>query len=141
MNKDVFLRLAAITTIMVFSDCRKNKECGKTQADVAGTYNVTSYSIGNEPYNERLSICEKDMDIVLNKEGTVAVTSSTGCPGSSSGTWGITSDGKFFLNSGGYIGMHVANATIVSYDCSVLKVDDPERPGEPRRRFTYNKKQ
>lgn len=94
-------------------------------ADVAGTYSLVKIEAGlADPLSDittsELNPCQLDDKLVLNASGTanyqdlgIVCTPS----GSTNGTWSISVDGKMTINAGTTV---VANAEIVSFDCTTL---------------------
>ncbi len=127
MKKVIFISLALL---FIFSSCKKDdKSCGKTTADIAGTYTLVKVEVGsggsyNDVTNDNNYVepCQKDDKLILNANGTAQyVDEGTVCSPSESatGTWSVSSDGKFTVAAGP---QEFSGAEIVSFDCKNLVI-------------------
>lgn len=95
------LALLVLLVTVAFASCKKSSDeattCGVTVAAVAGNYKITKITISSLGVNQDitddvLSTCQKNAVINLKSDKTATYTESgTGCSGTDSGTWDITS--------------------------------------------------
>ena len=127
-----------VLLIVMFSACKKDKNCDKSMAAIAGTYSLVKAEIGTGgvflDFTSQIDACEADDILVLNANGTSGyIDFATVCstPGDATGTWSINAAGVMTINNSGS-SLDVDNATITSFDCSTLVLTgfDASSPGD-----------
>lgn len=114
---------------VIFSACKKEetpKTCGKTMAEVAGTYSFTKIEASTggafSDITSLMEPCVVDNKIILNTDGTAeyqdaGIACSGGSGTGGSGHWNIGPDGKLNINVGT---INFSDADVISFDCSTI---------------------
>ncbi len=135
MNKKTLtLAFAALT----LAACKKETNCEKTMASIAGTYSLIKLEFGTGgtfmDVTGELDACERDDQVTLNENGTSSYSDlGTVCSpsGNDSGTWSLSSSGRMTISTGGGI-LELSDAEITSFDCQTLVLTgfDSSSPGD-----------
>jgi len=121
--------LAPALLLLVFASCKKDETntCGKTMADIAGTYSITRLQFersgGFVDFTASLDNCNEDDKLILNANGTsIYQDAGVACdpPENAAGTWSIDSEGRMSIDDGGSDVFSISTAEITSFDCNTL---------------------
>lgn len=132
--------IGLLLSVIIFSSCKKDSNCERNMASIAGTYSLVKLEFGSggifADVTSELEACERDDRVTLNANGTSAYADlGTVCSpaGDETGTWSVSSSGRMTINSGGGI-LDLDDAEISSFDCTTLVLTGFEA-GSPGSQF------
>lgn len=120
----------AVCIIILAASCKKEAKstCGKTMAEVAGTYSYTKIQFrsggATTDITGTMDVCILDNKMILNTDGTAKYSDEgVDCGRTGSGHWNIGADGKLHINVGTVV---FEDADVTSFDCSTIVFEEED---------------